>query len=353
MLKCLYCDYITDRSYNLNRHMVIKHIDIDTKKENNLAKKENNFTKKENILAKKENIISNKKNIFECISGNENKNILNELQCSKCSKVFSSRWYTQKHEENCIGMVLSHHCKYCKKQFSFPTSKYRHQKICSYQKTQLIIPSTNTNPVTISTDIPSISNVPIEMHMHIHNTIQQNVTNNHILNQQNVVIYNPENLSFLTDHIDGTILKKILNQPSEKHIVSSYSRELLDRMENQCIRKTNLRSSHSQVHVGNNQWKSLLDKELYPQLMCSIANGFCDFLNAKQEDKHFKIRKHIFEKLIPFLDYLSDSGYCNDEERQKEVLENFNTLVQELKLIAFDISKKPKLLPSPSLLLAS
>jgi hypothetical protein len=351
MLKCDLCDYITLRSYNLHRHMVLKH--IETSHPNMLIK--------ENILAKKENILAKKENIFEQNTGKEDKNIPDENRCDKCKRVFSSRWYAQKHEEKCTGSAVIHQCVYCKKEFSFSTSKYRHQKCCVFKHSQVSLPSQSTSSPSTSTSKSTFSNSqipPVEMHMHIHagtsiQNIQHIENHNHI---HNIVIYNPDNPSFLTDHIDGIKLKEILNQPSEKHIVSSYSRELLDRVENQCIRKTNLRSSHSQVHIGNNQWQSLLDKDLYPKLMCTIANGFCDFLTSKQDEKHLKIRKHIFEKLIPFLDYLSDSGYCNDEERQKEILENFNTLVQELKLIAFDLSKKTKglgLQPSPSSVVVS
>ena len=168
------------------------------------------------------------------------------------------------------------------------------------------------------------------------NTNIQNIQNNN--NNINIIVYDPSNLPFLTDHIDLQKLKDILSLDDEKSIVQLYSRELMDRIENQCIRKTNLRASHSQVHVGNNKWQSLLDKELYPKLMCNIADGFSTLLNGKKDEKWAKIQRHVFQKMMPFLDYLSDSGYCNNDEKQKEVLENFNTLVQELKLIAFDLT---------------
>jgi hypothetical protein len=53
----------------------------------------------------------------------------------------------------------------------------------------------------------------------------------------------------------------------------------------------------------------------------------------------------MFKSLDAFVDYMATNGYCNseDEDQVKRIANCFNTLVQDLKLIAFDVTKKAKL----------
>jgi len=288
MIICSCCPYKTDRPYNMNRHMVTKHIDVD-----------------------------------DTVTTDGNLQLESSFTCDQCSSTFAKRSNLVRHVLTCKGKKLSSlKCRYCMKDFSFTSSKCRHEHVCEHNPC-----STQSKGVSIVNNIQNTTTT---------NTNIQNIQNNN--NNINIIVYDPSNLPFLTDHIDLQKLKDILSLDDEKSIVQLYSRELMDRIENQCIRKTNLRASHSQVHVGNNKWQSLLDKELYPKLMCNIADGFSTLLNGKKDEKWAKIQRHVFQKMMPFLDYLSDSGYCNNDEKQKEVLENFNTLVQELKLIAFDLT---------------
>jgi hypothetical protein len=94
-----------------------------------------------------------------------------------------------------------------------------------------------------------------------------------------------------------------------------------------------------------------LDRELYPEILCSIANDFSTVL--RQVHPGSKTYKHIlqnnalkkmYESLDAFVDYMASDGYCNDkdEEKVKRILDSFNHLAQELKVIVFNYTKTQK-----------
>jgi hypothetical protein len=168
-------------------------------------------------------------------------------------------------------------------------------------------------------------------------------------NNVNIVVYNPNNIEFLTDHLNlKSLFADMANQSQDKPaILSHYSRALINRKENQCVRKTNVRSSHSQVHVGDNNWESRLDKDVYPKVVCNIANQMSDLVTRMQDDKAFKLHRKVFSKLVPFLDYMSDEGYAYDVEKEIEMKRHFRKLGQELVLIFSDCTRT-KTTPTPS-----
>jgi len=167
-------------------------------------------------------------------------------------------------------------------------------------------------------------------------------------NNVNIVVYNPNNIEFLTDHLNlKSLFADMANQSQDKPaILSHYSRALINRKENQCVRKTNVRSSHSQVHVGDNNWESRLDKDVYPKVVCNIANQMSDLVTRMQDDKAFKLHRKVFSKLVPFLDYMSDEGYAYDVEKEIEMKRHFRKLGQELVLIFSDCTRT-KTTPTP------
>ena len=114
--------------------------------------------------------------------------------------------------------------------------------------------------------------------------------------------------------------------------VRQWTQQLLSHDDNKCVKKTNIRSSHSKVHVGNNKWECRLDKEVYPNMMNNIANDFSDFFNEKY-------RRDVYKALEAFIDYMASDGYCQDDS-DKRIENLYKTLVKELKLRMFDITKQ-------------
>jgi hypothetical protein len=103
-----------------------------------------------------------------------------------------------------------------------------------------------------------------------------------------------EPIQFNHSHIDPKKMKKFLI-PGEKvnaermtNAIREWTGQLLSNEDNKCVKKTNIRSSHSQVHVGENKWVCRLDKEIYPHLMNNIANDFSDFFNDNYRRNVYK-----------------------------------------------------------------
>lgn len=107
---------------------------------------------------------------------------------------------------------------------------------------------------------------------------------------------------------------------------------LLANDDNICVKKTNIRSSHSQVHTGSNKWETRLDKEVYPNLLNNIANDFSDYLAEKY-------KRGGYNGIADFVDYMASDGY-SASDTAKLVLDAYKTLCKELKLRAFDRTKE-------------
>ena len=300
---CELCNYSFRRRFNLERHLYSKHMDVymnDLKEE---AKQSDPNT------------------------------------CSKCSKVFSTEVWMRHHEAICKG-VNEHTCEFCKKEFSAPCNKYRHLKTCKRKKeSDQAMMVKNATYITNNNTIQTQNNIETQNNQ----TIQ---TQNNV----NIIVFKPEDMQFLTDHIDMKKITKLIAQDTRRpedrqeprSIISTYGRELLERPENKCIQKKNLRANYAKVHLGKNKWKSMLDQDVYPKLACDIANTFQNFLFSCTNDVKTNIRLYVRERMIPFLDYMAEQGYCNDEERAQNVMEQFNALVQELRLVTFDLTNEAK-----------
>jgi hypothetical protein len=199
-------------------------------------------------------------------------------------------------------------------------------------------------PVT-ATPINSVTEIPIV----VNNTSIQTVNGDNVQNQTNntqiinLVVYNNregDNIQFKRDHIDAKQLRKLFIAGDKvaperlTNIMREWTGQILSHDDNKCVKKTNMRSSHSQVHVGENKWESRLDKEIYPRMVNSIANDFSDFFSEKYQ----KFR-NVYKALEAFLDYMASDGYCaNDKE--KKIDGAYKTLVKELKLLIFDRTKQ-------------
>jgi hypothetical protein len=244
----------------------------------------------------------------------------NQAKCCKCDKVFAYPSKLARHTPVCKGNADPKACDYCNKTFKHTVSKYRHHKICKVRITNESTPPT-TEPAVINNNVNFIE------------------TQNN--NTYNLVIYNPdprESMHFNHDHIDPKKLKKILISGDKvdtfrlRDIVREYTHQLLAHESNKCVKKTNIRSSHSKVHVGNNNWESRLDKEVYPHLMNNIANDFSDFFNENY-------RRDVYKALDAFIDYMASDGYCSSDS-DKRIENCYKTLVKELKLRTFDDTKR-------------
>jgi len=299
--KCSQCEYFSPWKQNMRRHLDKKHAG----KDNPPAGKDNPTAGKDNPTAEKDNPKS------------ENK--FKQNQCDKCDKIFTRRSNLVIHLKKCKGKVNKLQCQLCNEIFTLAPAKYRHQKSCKikHQAKDLIIPTQNVTAI--------IGN----------QTNNINSNNNNITNNNNIIVFasEPGSIEFVKTPEFTNKLNSFLEGYNYVDNIKKFNKELMSIKENQCIRKTNLKAPISKVHVGNNKWETKSDIDIYPKIICSLADEMCGTIMKIRRRDRYKILERI-------LDCIADNGYVNDsKEMQKEMLDNFNNIVRDLKLVVYDLSK--------------
>jgi hypothetical protein len=180
---------------------------------------------------------------------------------------------------------------------------------------------------------------PIGQNVYINNYVVDNsinVTNNIIVVDAN----NLDKIQLLSDHITKQTFKKICQNISDsKVLLSRFGKEIFKNPSNLCVKKTNLKSKTSKIHIGDDKWTTQLDKPLYSGLIGSIATSF----GSMRED--YKVRLAIITQ--KYMDDFIESMTCegehgddSDEEEKKRVKNAFKFLIDELKIVLFNISKE-------------
>ena len=337
---CTHCDYKSVWKHNVTRHMVTKH------KPTNVNPAPTNVNPAPtNVNPVPTNVNPAPTNVNPTPT---NVNPESSTACLQCSKIFKSKWNLKKHSKSCKGQHNALECQYCGIKLSFPAAKSRHLRICKVKqeidsKALVCTPEPDAGPSTPPTIGQQIvtqnNNNNIE---NVGQLLQQNIeAQTNVQNQTiNIIVYGDE-ISFKHDHMNIEEFGKKLIPGNKKidperltRVVKDYTRELMANQSNQCVKKTNLKASHSSVHKGDNQWELRQDKEIFPQMMNNIANDFGDFLGT-----HF--RPKLYKTLLDFLDYMAESGYCADDDDKQKIIENhYKSLCTDLKLITYNSSQK-------------
>ena len=294
-IQCPLCTLSFTRNFNLKRHLSSKH--------------------------KMESCSTNLDNGYLSVpNGHPLENESN--QCSKCEKSFSQKSCLTRHLQICKGIINKFECEHCKCTFKHCKSKYKHYKTCP-EKNKLPEPLSVNN----STNINNNTNATI-------NSNNNNTINNNV-NLTIVYKIGDETIDFNREHLTEDVLKKILGCNNNTESIKEYVKQIFTNPENRFIKKHSLRESHSQLHVGENKWEHVLDKEVYPELATTFANDMLEYIYTKQH----ALKRSAFEKLRDTLDYLSDSGYINTDDREvKKRIENeFKLFVKNLKLIVHNV----------------
>lgn len=301
---CHVCCMCFSRSYNLKRHLYNKH----------------NIDSTLPALQNSQPAVQNSQPVVQ----NSNIPVADENEvnkCPKCDKTLSQKSCVKRHLTTCKGIINKLECEYCKCTFTHTKSRYKHYKTCKEKNkpaTEPLIINNNTN-------------------INSHNNTTNNTTNNN--NTVNItVVYKigDETIDFNREHFTENVLKKILACKNNTASIHEYVTQMFANPENRFIKKHSLREPHSQLHLGDNKWKHVLDKDVYPDLASTFANDMLEYMYTKQH----ALRRTAFEKLRDTLDYLADNGYKNtdDKELQKRIENEFKTFVKNLKLIVHDIN---------------
>ena len=80
--------------------------------------------------------------------------------------------------------------------------------------------------------------------------------------------------------------------------------------ENQCIKKTNVKSAHSQIHTGHNKWEPDIDKNIYPILAIAkrracLATNLCKNMLDYVETIKEGLEADVYDRVK---DFLTDTG---------------------------------------------
>ena len=248
-----------------------------------------------------------------------NKNAITDNKCSKCNKILSSKQYLEKHLLICKGVLNPLECYLCHKILANRGSKSTHLKKC---KGILI-----NEPSTELTNNNTIINNTV-----INNNINNGVINN-TSNITNIIIFDPlkpYGTTLKTDHINLEFISKLL-KIKEKDALTLYTKKLLDNPENRCIKKTNLRSIYSQIHIGDNKWDCCYDNDIYPKFISEISNCLRKLLLSQN------LNIEVINKLIEFIDYMAEDGYCNDDDKCDEIKRQYKEQIKKTKIIIYNL----------------
>jgi hypothetical protein len=148
------------------------------------------------------------------------------------------------------------------------------------------------------------------------------------------MVYDPQNMVLLYDHIKKKDFRALAHQYDFSNVLTDYSTALLSRTENQCVRKTNLRSTSTAVHVGNDKWEYYSDRQVIPKLLSNIADNFIDFKEV------YKV--NIYKQLETFMiDVTCEADNCHEDAKEEARLkELYKRAVSNIKHLLFNLTKQ-------------
>ena len=309
-LTCSYCNYFTNRKFNLNRHEISKHsLEIlnNIKNDNSIGNtvfSEGNtvFSKGNTVLSKGNTVLSEE----ETISDNKN-----ELKCNKCNKIYKTKKYLKNHEEKCKG-IDNLTCPRCMKYFADSSSKSKHIKRNTCHAKSII-----------HARIPNIQNIT--------NNITNIMTNsnNKTINYNNIITnnYGHERLDYMTKDIIIDFLKKgnktIPLFIEYKHFNKDFPENhniIYDEKTKKCKYKE------------NDIWKNINVNFFCNKLIKDNSSYLLTFYKNNKEvlDNNIKneeVLEHIFTKLLNSYHKMDKDNYIIIFNELKLILINLNILV--------------------------
>ena len=307
--KCTCCDYNSNRSYNLSRHMVIKHA-------------------QQNVNMPQQNVI---------IEEDDAQNIL--FECSDCSKVFNKQWILTRHKKICTGLTNSLLCTNCNKVFASRQSKSIHIKKCELRKEheQEELDANNTTIIDNST-INNITNNNTTNNTNntLNNTTNNNTLNNNAINNTvNIITFknSQTELMPISDKSIEKIIRLMKYRDTKNHknimeIIRQFVEYSLDVYQNRFVIKNNLRSSYSRVHCGDNNWRHIMDSVILPQFANIMIGSFQEL-----------IPKEKYKFMYEYVDEMYSHG---DLKYNSQACKDYTILLNHIRLKLYDLTKDMK-----------
>ena len=349
MLNCAHCSYTTNRTYNLNRHILTKHSSAytmllqDTNKEQFINNMEQFINiKEQNINIEEQNInieeqyinidnqnINIEKSIEEASEDGTETQGTKEYKCETCYKYFGYLKTLKRHTSVCKKIQHPHECINCHKQFACSSSLCVHRKGCI---STALIPASITNE-----PIPKQNNITAHTIDTLNNNIiqnQQNIEQQQNIENQNITI-NVFPSSFQSDfnidtsHFDEATLKQKLKYQSLYEAVGTSLRLVLENRDNLPVKKKSIKSNYSYVHLGEDKWEMRKDKEIYGMISFHISRCIQVYLDGKNLNQ---LKKYYQEATEAFEFVATD----NMADLEKEYVKKARRIMDVIFLAAYD-----------------
>ena len=278
MFKCIECEYYSQRCYNVQRHMIIKHnLTIQCKDISKLTLN--------NIDGNLNNIDGN----LNKIDGNLNKidgNLNNILpnKCLQCHKVYTSKSNLTAHQKVCKGLTKDKECIYCHKILASKQSKERHQLTCKDKD----------KPTTIINYIDNSTNIDNSV------TNNNNITINNFGNE-NLTYISDEMLLALTNNVDAQGMIDVIyfnDSHPENHNIELYSNKKQLYKNNSFSNVMNMDLAHNQMICK--MVKLFMDKILEEEDMDQRSNKLHNlhYYNKTKSETVKLLSKHIYSQIL-------------------------------------------------------
>tara|TARA_B110000858_G_C17754011_1_gene451163 strand:- start:94 stop:1032 length:939 start_codon:yes stop_codon:yes gene_type:complete len=253
VLKCYICKFDTD-----NKKILEKHI-----------KSEEHNT---NLIIKKAN--------------------MDDKDCSKCFKTFSTKGNKVVHELKCKGTLNYNECEYCHKLFVSPSGKSHHRKIC--KKNPI-----NSNDNSVDNAVNNIVNNTVNNTVDNSVTINNNITNINITIQRNN--FGEEDLSYMSKKEKNKFIAKCIKGCFDG--LKLYISEVFlnnSQPQNQTIRKVT--SDFTEVYENEN-WSSKIDEVFLDKFIEEIHDKFDSSLNST--NCKYVEEMDLYEFMLTFGSYVN------------------------------------------------
>jgi len=240
--------------------------------------------------------------------------------------------------ENTSNMIFK--CNYCDNVYKYKQGKYRHQKVCKFNNTD-VITQLKSKVSELENKITQMNTTNTTNNGHMNNgTIVNGQLNNGPVNNNYIIKFGAEDLSAILSKED---MIKICNKKFtaiEESIKMTHFNKNKPELNNVIIK--NLRDEYAYVHDGENyivQEKNDIISDLIELHLDNIEM----IINEENENNiRNKLDKKVIERLESLRDRLDDESEIKINEKRYENYKSYK--INQIKLLIYNCINKLKII---------